>query len=268
MVADNIFVIVIGRRKERLDAFVKEHGSDKAETSVFDITKMDRIPDYVAELTKKHPDLDLAFLNSGVQRPADFSKPESVDLDTIQEEILTNYTSQIALTKAFLPFLMARGAKGEAAGIAYTTSTLGLVPAPHVSNYSATKAAMHSFILGMRHQIRESGVKVIEVLPPAVQTELHGPDGGHIGMPLKEFTDEVCAHCFFGRSSRMTQRLTCVLGVGKASTGQGSDSGRDGRLCVGRIRGSKTRNLPEAVRDYFEKHMSSEKPRYQAAIRF
>lgn len=159
---------------------------------MFDITKMDRIPGYVADLTKRHPDLDLAFLNSGVQRPADFSKPDSVDLDAIQEEIVTNYTSQIALTKAFLPFLMTRAAKGEPAGIAYTTSTLGLVPSPKVSNYSATKAAMHSFILGMRHQVKDSGVKVIEVLPPAVQTELHGPDGGHIGMPLEEFTDEVC----------------------------------------------------------------------------
>lgn len=196
MTQDNIFVIVIGRRKERLDAFVEEHGSDKTEASVFDITKMDQISGYVAELTNKHPDLDLVFLNSGVQRPADFSKPDAVDLDAIQEEILTNYTSQVALTKAFLPFLIARGGKGETAGIAYTTSTLGLVPMPHVSNYSATKAAMHSFILAVRAQIKNTGVKVIEVLPPAVQTELHGPDGGHIGMPLKDFTDEVCKSLF------------------------------------------------------------------------
>lgn len=153
---------------------------------------MDRIPGYVSELTKKHPDLDLVFLNSGVQHPADFSKPDGVDLDAIQEEIVTNYTSQVALTKAFLPFLLGRGAKGETAGIAYTTSTLGLVPIPRVANYCATKAAMHSFIMGMRDQIKESGVKVIELLPPAVQTELHGPDGGHIGMSLKGFTDEVC----------------------------------------------------------------------------
>lgn len=146
-------------------------------------------------MTKKHPDLDLVFLNSGLQRPADFGKPDGVNLNEIQEEILTNYTSQIALTKAFLPILMARGAKSETAGIAYTTSSLGLVPKPEVSNYSATKAAMHSFIMGMREQIKGSGVKVIEVLPPAVQTELHGPDGGHIGMPLKEFTDEVRLIC-------------------------------------------------------------------------
>lgn len=188
----NIFVIVIGRRKERLDEFVSHHGKDKAEASVFDITKMDLIPEYAKELTTRHPDLDLVFLNSGVQHPQDFSKPDAIDMDIIQKEVLTNYTSQIALTKAFLPFLMARGKKGDNAGILYTTSGLALTPLPSASNYSATKAAVHSFILTLREQIKDSGVKVLEILPPAVQTELHGEDGKDFGMPLAEFTDAVC----------------------------------------------------------------------------
>lgn len=208
-IADNIFVFVIGRRKERLDAFVEEHGKDKAEASVFDITKLDRITEYVKDLTSKHPDLDLVFLNSGVQRPADFSKPDSVDTNAIQEEIITNYTSQVMLTKAFLPFLMNRGGKGENAGILYTTSSLALVPMPHVPNYCATKAAMHSYILSLREQVKDKGVKVIELLPPAVQTELHGEHGMHIGMPLAEFTDEVSVMLWSScEPCRVTQPLT------------------------------------------------------------
>ena len=48
------------------------------------------------------------FINSGMQRGLDFSKPESVDIDSIQEEFTTNYFSYLALTKAFLPFLLSK----------------------------------------------------------------------------------------------------------------------------------------------------------------
>jgi len=68
-------------------------------------------------------------------------------------------------------------------------------------NYCATKAAMHQLILCLREQLRGEekfqNVKVVEILPPAVQTELHDaknqPDiknGSSIGMPLHEFTEK------------------------------------------------------------------------------
>ena len=95
------------------------------------------------------------------------------------------------------------------------TSGLALVPILRCPNYCATKAALHQFILCLREQLKESGIKVIEVFPPAVQTELHDekhqPDmkvwqtfqsqtsslahagdqnGRSMGMPLDEFTEE------------------------------------------------------------------------------
>lgn len=160
---------------------------------MFDITKMDLVPEYASDLITRHPDLDLIFLNSGVQRPMSFSDPDSVDMDVIQQEIVTNYTSQIALTKAFLPHLLSRGGKGETAGIMYNTSGLALLPSPGASNYSATKAAMHAHILTLREQIKDRGVKILELLPPAVQTEVHGEEGKDFGIPLAEFTDMVCS---------------------------------------------------------------------------
>ncbi len=48
------------------------------------------------------------LLNSGIQRGFDFSKPETVDLDVVQQEFNTNYLSYLALTNAFLPFLQSK----------------------------------------------------------------------------------------------------------------------------------------------------------------
>ena len=61
-----------------------------------------------ASITKTHTDLDCVFLNSGVQKSFDFSKPETVNLDVVQTEFTTNYLSNLALTNAFLPFLKSK----------------------------------------------------------------------------------------------------------------------------------------------------------------
>jgi short-subunit dehydrogenase involved in D-alanine esterification of teichoic acids len=134
------------------------------------------------------------FLNSGIQRGFDFAKPETVDMDVVGQEFTTNYLSYLALTKAFLPFLQAKNAESS---LIYTGSALALVPSPKCPNYCASKAALHHFILCLRRQLRGSQIKVVEIIPPAVQTELHDekhqPDiknGRLMGMPLDEFTDE------------------------------------------------------------------------------
>lgn len=78
----------------------------------------------------------------------------------------------------------------------YTTSGLALVPLPRCPNYCATKAALHQFILALRRQLGDTSVKVVELFPPAVQTELHDakhqPDienGRQIGITIEEFMD-------------------------------------------------------------------------------
>lgn len=190
-------VIVVGRRKDRLDDFVNQYGKvggATVDSEVFDITNLKAIPDFAAKLFQKHPDLDCVFINSGVQRYVDWTRPENVDLDTIEIETLTNYTAVLHLTKAFLPYLQQQAPKETS--IIYTTSGLALIPTTHAINYCATKAALHHTILAMREQLRDanSNVKIIELFPPAVQTELHdfemGERGKHVGMPLDEFVEE------------------------------------------------------------------------------
>ncbi len=64
-----------------------------------------------SSITSTHTDLDCVILNSGIQRPFDFSKPETVDLNLVQTEFNTNYFSCLALTNAFLPFLKSKSEK-------------------------------------------------------------------------------------------------------------------------------------------------------------
>lgn len=59
-------------------------------------------------ITKAHPNLDCVFLNSGIQRSLDSSRPETVDMSMVQEEFTTDYLPFLALTKAFLPYLLAK----------------------------------------------------------------------------------------------------------------------------------------------------------------
>jgi len=187
-------VIVVGRRQEKLDAFTQKHkGSEGVQ---FDITQLDKIPQFAEKVMKSHPDIDSIFLNSGIQRGFDFSKPETVDKNVLYEELNTNYLSYLHLVLAFTPYLQKQN---NETSFIFTTSGLALVPMMRCPNYCASKAALHHFILVLREQLKEGpgNVNVIEIFPPAVQTELHDEkhqpdikDGGAIGMPLKDFTDE------------------------------------------------------------------------------
>jgi short-subunit dehydrogenase involved in D-alanine esterification of teichoic acids len=195
--AESTKVIIVGRRAERLNELAEKYGKENAIPNVFDITQLSDIPSWAAAVTKDHPDLDCVFLNSGIQKAHNFAKPESVNLDWINEEITTNYLAYVHMTTAFLPHLQ----KQRETSLIYVSSGLALIPSPRVLNYSASKAALHHFILALREQLKSGPgkVNVIEVMPPAVQTELHDtkhqPDlpegsGARMGMPLKDFTNE------------------------------------------------------------------------------
>jgi len=197
LISNGSFVIGVGRRQENLDSLVKKHGSEKAAGVKFDITDLEGIPSFVEKVTKDFPKLDCVFLNSGIQRGIDFTKPETINLDSVKAEMTTNYTSQVHLIKYLLPFLQAQSSPTS---LIFTTSGLALVPLLRAPNYSASKAAMHHLILCLRCQLQDmqgNNVKIMEILPPAVQTELHDEkhqpdikDGKNIGMTMDEFMGE------------------------------------------------------------------------------
>lgn len=139
--------------------------------------------------------MDCIILNAGFQRTLDFTNPDSVDISSAESELRTNYLSPLATVTAFLPHLTSLAPRQT--GIYLVSSGLALVPITRCPNYCASKAALHSLAYTLRAQLEESNVKVVEIMPPAVQTELHTQQAdlvaageGKIGLPLDEYTDE------------------------------------------------------------------------------
>ncbi|KAM3081228.1 hypothetical protein ACMFMG_005182 [Clarireedia jacksonii] len=136
-----------------------------------------------------HPSIDCIFLNAGTRNLHDFSRPETVNLQIYNNEMYVNYTSFVALTHAFLPYLL--GKKDLKTSFVFTTSDLAIVPAPGAVAYCASKAALNVFLLCLRDDLRKTNVKVLELSPPLVQSEMHDyrtPESGEqMGMLVTEF---------------------------------------------------------------------------------
>lgn len=160
-------VIAVGRRQDRLDDFVRRHGSEKASSAKFDISDRQKIDSFVRDIIKTHPDIDCVFLNAGTQHVHNLAEPENVDLEKFHAEINTNFSCLVDLSVKFLPTLMNQ--ERETALI-YTGTHLAWIPASGLAAYSASKAALSSFIFSLRDQLRNSSVRVIELSPPVVQS--------------------------------------------------------------------------------------------------
>ena len=113
------------------------------------------------------------------------------DEEALQDEINTNLLGVIRIAAEFIPHLIHQ----PNAVLVNVSSGLAYVPLARFPIYCATKAAVHSFTLSIRHQLKASGVQVIELIPPWVVTELGGPQksvpsAGPQPMPLKTFVEE------------------------------------------------------------------------------
>jgi short-subunit dehydrogenase len=132
---------------------------------------------------KTHPSIDSVMLNAGTQSRSNFANPESVDLSAFHREITINFSALVSLVHAVLPHFLARTAP---TGLIFTGTQISLVPAFLMPAYSASKAALDSFIMCLREQLRDSNVKVQHISPGPVATEFH-PD---FGMPISDFMSE------------------------------------------------------------------------------
>ncbi|EHK39566.1 hypothetical protein TRIATDRAFT_48566 [Trichoderma atroviride IMI 206040] len=201
LVEEGAKVIAVGRRQERLDAFVAKHGPERASAIKYDVTDRAGLDAFVNKVVETYPDLDCVFLNSGTQTQAKLTRPAEIDLDAFHHEFEVNYISVVNLTIKFLPHLEK---KDYPTSVIVTGSLLSLVPAFLMPAYSASKAALRAFFDSLRRQHQGfSKIKFIELLPPAVQTELHdymGVERGRaVGMPLAEFTEQAYAALASGK---------------------------------------------------------------------
>src|ERR1039458_1463202 len=119
---------------------------------------------------KEFNDLNVLVNNAGIQRRIDFTKGTE-DLLRQEDEIDINFKAQVYVAARFVPLL----SRQKEAAIVNVSSGLGFVPLTVFPIYSATKAAIHSFTMSLRFQLRKTSVKVFEVIPPTVHdTELKG----------------------------------------------------------------------------------------------
>src|SRR5207253_8858872 len=110
--------------------------------------------------------LDVLMNNAGMMLYKNLRAP-AADLAGIMAEMNVNVGGVISTTSAFIDILKAN--KGT---VINTSSALAFVPLPSAPIYSATKAAIHSYTQSLRFQLEETGVEVVELMPPVVKTDL------------------------------------------------------------------------------------------------
>jgi uncharacterized oxidoreductase len=176
-------VIVAGRRAAALEETI--NGRKNMHAYSLDVTDAASIARFAAEVVAAHPDLNILVNNAGVMRPEDLTATRA--LDDAEATVVTNLLGPVRLTNALTSHL---AGKSDAA-IVSVTSGLAFVPLIATPTYNATKAALHSYTVSLREQLRGK-IEVIEIAPPAVQTELSpGQAVNTAYMPLDMFADEV-----------------------------------------------------------------------------
>jgi uncharacterized oxidoreductase len=135
------------------------------------------------KLIAEHPDLNVLINNAGIMEADEASG--AIDDRLLVSTVTTNLLGPIRLTSALLDQLRSR--RGV---VLYNTSVLAFVPLAVTAVYSATKAALHSYLLSQRFLLRDSGVRVLEVAPPWVRTPLMNSQGAEQAMPLDRFIAE------------------------------------------------------------------------------
>jgi uncharacterized oxidoreductase len=178
-------VIIAGRRKQVLDDTTAANPG--MSSALLDIENAASIRTFAAKLTSDYPALNAVIHNAGIMRPENLlAQPE--DLADVESIITTNLLGPIRLTAALLPHLE----KQPEATILTVSSGLAFIPMAMTPTYNATKAAIHSYTQALRYQLKSTGVAVIELVPPYVQTELMGSAQASDprAMPLADYLNE------------------------------------------------------------------------------
>jgi uncharacterized oxidoreductase len=177
-------VIISGRRKGHLDEVT---GANPGMRSIeLDVADPASIKAVAEKLITEHSALNVVINNAGIMKPD--TAGGVMDDAQMVSIITTNLMGPIRMTSALIEHLK----KQPAAAVIHMTSGLAFTPLAMTSVYCATKAALHSFTMSQRFLLQGTSVKVLEIAPPWVQTELMGPEQltESRAMPLKDFIEE------------------------------------------------------------------------------
>jgi uncharacterized oxidoreductase len=164
-------VIICGRREGRL--IEAQRSLPGVHIRACDLSQAAKRRELYDWITANYPALNVLVNNAGIQRRIDF-RQGTAGLLGGEDEIEINLQAPVHLSALFIPHLM----KQREAALVMVSSGLGFIPISIMPVYCATKAALHSLSWSLRHQLRQTCVKVFELVPPTVDTELdHGARG-------------------------------------------------------------------------------------------
>lgn len=158
-------VIICGRNEEKLAHAKKE--TPELHTEVCDVTNDEQIIGLMKKLQSDYGGVDILINNAGVFESIDYGAG-SPSMSVQEKEIEIDFVGPIRMVNHFLPMLKAK----KDAAIINVSSGLAFVPLASAPVYCATKAGLHAWTLSLRHQLRKTSVKIFELMPPLVKTEM------------------------------------------------------------------------------------------------
>ena len=198
-------VIICGRRQEVLKEVAGKLPSVIIKTCDLS-SEADRISLY-QWISEEHPELNVLVNNAGIQNWINIT--DSDFFSRAKEEIVTNIEAPLHLTALFIKLR-------SLTTIINVTSGLSFAPFAKVPVYSATKAFFHSFTLSAQHLLKSKNIEVIEMIPPAINTDLGGKGLHDSAPPVSEFIDSIFSQLKQGKTE-----LTFGTSESRASAGMG-----------------------------------------------
>ena len=181
-IKENNTVIVCGRRESVLKEVSAKFPS--VITKVCDLSNETEREGLYNWISEHHPDLNVLVNNAGIQQWMDVSDPDF--FKRAQEEIKTNIEAPLHLTSLFIQLSSLKT-------IMNVTSGLSFAPLARVAVYSASKAFFRSFTLSLRHLLKSKNIEVIEIIPPALNTDLGGIGLHNAAPPVSDFIESIFA---------------------------------------------------------------------------
>ncbi len=186
---ENNQVIICGRRADAL-----AQAADRLPnimTRVCDLSQASQRQDLFNWIRENHSDVNVLVNNAGIQNWMSISDEDF--FDKAKQEIAINIEAPLHLTQLFLGLPAMKT-------IMNVTSGLAFVPLTKTPVYSATKAFFHSFTLSLKHLLRSKNIEMIEIIPPALNTDLGGKGLHDFAPPVSDFINSIFQQLKEGRT--------------------------------------------------------------------
>ena len=179
-IRENNAVIICGRREDVLQDVASKFPS--VITKVCDLSIEEERTKLYEWIRAEHSDLNVLVNNAGIQNWMNVTDNDFYE--RAKQEVSINVLAPVHLTSLFLNLPSINT-------IVNVTSGLAFVPLAKVPVYCSTKAFFRSFTLSLRYLLKEKNVEVVEVIPPALNTDLGGKGIHDAAPPVSEFVDAI-----------------------------------------------------------------------------